>query len=385
MSGQFGGVQLKIREFYPHAYYIHCYAHQLNLIIKRAASVNKKVKIFFSNLEGFSSFFSMSPKRTAFLDEIVKKRLPRAAPTRWNFKSRQVNTIFENKDLLKECLETIVDSVDDTKTINEATGLISFLNNEDFVFWLEVFHRIMPHTDILFSQMQKRSATGPYMAKCLTAFENEIQKVRNNIDSIIINTIGAKRARHTETVAENRVTAAKEVCDVITTQLKDRFAFRDYLTTSNLLLTENFETYKTNFPEHDFQTATQCYPYFDVGKLRTELNTLYKRDDMNAMDGVCTLLKFLEENELKGPFSKIYKLCNIVATTPMNTAESERCFSTLKRVKTFLRNSMSQYRLSALAMLSIEKTMIKNIKNFNNQVIDIFVRAKERRADFVYK
>jgi hypothetical protein len=69
----------------------------------------------------------------------------------------------------------------------------------------------------------------------------------------------------------------------------------------------------------------------------------------------------------------------------MNTAESGRCFSTLKRVKTFLRNSTSQDRLSVMAMLSIEKTMIKNIKNFNNQVIDIFVRAKERRADFVYK
>jgi hypothetical protein len=69
----------------------------------------------------------------------------------------------------------------------------------------------------------------------------------------------------------------------------------------------------------------------------------------------------------------------------MNPAETERCFSTLKRVKTFLRNSTSQDRLSVMAMLSIEKTMIKNIKNFNNQVIDIFVRAKERRADFVYK
>jgi hypothetical protein len=214
---------------------------------------------------------------------------------------------------------------------------------------------------------------------------DHLSEVINEINSSNNSFADLKRTGHTETVAENRVTAAKEICDVITTQLKDRFAVRDHLTTSNLLLTENFETYKTNFPEHHFQTATQCYPYFDVGKLRTELNTLYKRDDMNAMDRVCTLLKFLEKNELKGPFSEIYKLCNIVATTPMNTAESGRCFSTLKRVKTFLRNSTSQDRLSVMAMLSIEKTMIKNIKNFNNQVIDIFVRAKERRADFVYK
>ncbi|CAH1981406.1 unnamed protein product [Acanthoscelides obtectus] len=35
----------------------------------------------------------------------------------------------------------------------------------------------------------------------------------------------------------------------------------------------------------------------------------------------------------------------------MTTAESERCFSTLKRIKTFLRSSMNEERLSAVAML----------------------------------
>jgi len=44
----------------------------------------------------------------------------------------------------------------------------------------------------------------------------------------------------------------------------------------------------------------------------------------------------------------------------MSTAESERCFYTLKRIKTFLRNTMHQERLPALAMLSIEKNFIMN-------------------------
>jgi len=34
----------------------------------------------------------------------------------------------------------------------------------------------------------------------------------------------------------------------------------------------------------------------------------------------------------------------------MTTAEVERSFSTLKRIKTFLRNSMTEDRLTALAM-----------------------------------
>jgi hypothetical protein len=54
----------------------------------------------------------------------------------------------------------------------------------------------------------------------LSELINEINSSNNSFADL-------KRARHTETVAENRVTAAKEVCDVITTQLKDRFAVRD--------------------------------------------------------------------------------------------------------------------------------------------------------------
>ncbi|CAI6365611.1 unnamed protein product [Macrosiphum euphorbiae] len=69
----------------------------------------------------------------------------------------------------------------------------------------------------------------------------------------------------------------------------------------------------------------------------------------------------------------------------MTSAEAERSFSTLKRIKTFLRSTMSEDRLSALSMLSIEKCMIKNIPNFNEKVIDMFAEKKERRIELIYK
>lgn len=333
------------------------------------------------------SFFSLSAKRTQLLDQIVKKRLPRATPTRWNFKGRTVCTVYENKDLLIECLETISDLANDTKTINEATGLLNYLHNGEFLFWLDTFHRIMPHIDVLCCQLQKRTATGPFIKTSLAAFETEITKIRSEIDVPVTveEEPTSKRPRYIENIGDSRTTAAKEVCDVILTQLKERFAFTNHLSLSNLLAREKFSSYKTKFPEEDFQTSVQCYNFFDTGKLRTELSTLYKREDMGSMEGVSALLNFLKENQLDEAFSEIYKLCNIVATIPMTTSESERCFSTLKRVKTFLRNTMSQDRLTALAMLSVEKKMVKQIPDFNNKVINIFVHAKDRRADFLYK
>jgi hypothetical protein len=42
-----GGVQTIIKETYKNAHFIHCYAHQLNLIMEKAASQNPEVCIFF--------------------------------------------------------------------------------------------------------------------------------------------------------------------------------------------------------------------------------------------------------------------------------------------------------------------------------------------------
>ncbi|GBN15150.1 hypothetical protein AVEN_138866-1 [Araneus ventricosus] len=98
-----------------------------------------------------------------------------------------------------------------------------------------------------------------------------------------------------------------------------------------------------------------------------------------------SLLQFIIENNLQTTFSETYKLLLIIVTIPMTTAEAEKCFSTIKRVKTFLRSTMSEDRLSALAMLSIEKRMINVIPKFNEKVIGLLASKKDRRVDLIDK
>lgn len=94
---------------------------------------------------------------------------------------------------------------------------------------------------------------------------------------------------------------------------------------------------------------------------------------------------FINENELTDVLSEVCKVLEIVLVTPVATAEAERCFSTLNRIKTFLRNSMLQERLNALAVLSVHKEYISEIPAFNQKVIETFARQKNRRADYLYK
>jgi len=94
------------------------------------------------------------------------------------------------------------------------------------------------------------------------------------------------------------------------------------------------------------------------------------------MSGAVSLLSFIRSENLTSTFGESMKLLKIIITIPMSTAESENFFSTLKRIKTFLRNTMHQERLSALAMLYIEKNFVMNIVDFNNKVIELFASSK---------
>jgi hypothetical protein len=97
------------------------------------------------------------------------------------------------------------------------------------------------------------------------------------------------------------------------------------------------------------------------------------------------LLKFTIENDLDDIFAATLQLLKVIITIPMTTAEAERSFSTQKRIKTFLRSTMSEERLTALAMLSIEKKLLQDLPNFCDLVIDKFAANKERRIDFILK
>ena len=107
MSGQHRGVQ---------SIYVHCYAHQLNLVLQQATSQIDSVRLFFAHLNSFS-VFSHSTKRVSCLDDCVAIRIPRSVQTRWNFECRIVSTIFEHKDDLKECFNRILNTWKRTKLV----------------------------------------------------------------------------------------------------------------------------------------------------------------------------------------------------------------------------------------------------------------------------
>ena len=71
-------------------------------------------------------------------------------------------------------------------------------------------------------------------------------------------------------------------------------------------------------------------------------------------------------------FPNINVLLCILCTLPVTSTESERSFSTLKRLKTYLRSTMTTERQSGLAMMNI---------NYGRaiEIINIFATRHPRR------
>jgi hypothetical protein len=385
MSGK-NGVQAMIRQKYPGAFYVNCYAHNSNLVLEKAASSNKKLKIFFAEIQSFASFFARSPKRNTVLDIIVT-----AAPTRWDFKTKTINTLYENKEFIGECLEKILDTESNFETIGEVNGLLTILRSADFNYFLEVLNHVIPHVEVLFRQVESREANSSYIQTCLEEFEAQIIEVMDRKIDLLgeeasgdLEVSASKRPRVDYASDTNRA-VLEEYFDVLLNQIKDRYDFTGHLSAAALFSPDLIYTYKQRFPEDSFRSTVTTYPVIsDQEKLKTELTVIYERDDLRC-DGVLPLLTFLNKNDLREGFSETYRLLDILCTTPVTTCESERCFSTLKRIKCFLRNTKTQERLDALAMLSIEKRLVRSINDFDNKVVNVFASSKSRRKDFSYE
>ena len=77
----------------------------------------------------------------------------------------------------------------------------------------------------------------------------------------------------------------------------------------------------------------------------------------------CRVTGEMEDMELlDSAMPQLYKLFSVVATIGATSAGVERSFSCLKRLKSYTHNTMGHGRLSSLALLAIERTLVKSLE-----------------------
>ena len=94
-------------------------------------------------------------------------------------------------------------------------------------------------------------------------------------------------------------------------------------------------------------------------ELRTELSLL--KNVMASMEFTYPNLK-TKVNEYQAILPQLMKLLQLLLVIPATSATSERSFSSLRLVKTFLRTTMNQERLNYLMMIYIHKERSIDLK-----------------------
>ena len=151
-------------------------------------------------------------------------------------------------------MKTILDSdhIKNDSNLSQASGHLKVLVSQNFIFWLSFFRKIIPLTDILFNQLQKVDIDLTVIKRSLTSFEENVLKIRNNIDT---DTGEPQQSSQSSPPKKRKIDKtewkrqAKEVCDVIICQIKERFRFTSHLVGGSLFMSEKFPDYDSKFPE----------------------------------------------------------------------------------------------------------------------------------------
>ncbi|XP_025192782.1 zinc finger MYM-type protein 1-like isoform X2 [Melanaphis sacchari] len=399
MRGSYNGVQAKIRTENPLAFYVHCHAHILNLCLVDLAKQVSYVRNTFGTLKALHNFIGASSKRYEIFeqirikmgDKIGPKTLKSLSDTRWSCRIDALDSVLSNFTVILKTLEDI--SEQDSIYGSDASSLLFSISNFEFVFCIVFLNDVMRETNILSKYLQSpninyanvNTMTLQTVAilnehRSVTEFDktwNKAMKItkKNNISSpklprkrTIPLKLGGGQVNSTNIISVQdmyKINIYYIVLDIVIKEIQDRFKENDL----NILQAMK-DVIISEKPENN-SIKLVCETYnLDFNEVTIELamfNRMFKTkyDEFNINNKIVYLLC----GDIQIGFTNYTKIIKIFLTIPTNTSSCERTFSCLKRLKSYLRTSMGQERLSGLALLQIQREVPIDF----DKVIDEFV------------
>ncbi|KAL3973698.1 hypothetical protein ACER0C_024905 [Sarotherodon galilaeus] len=374
MSGSHSGVQARIKEVAKYAFYIHCSAHCLNLVIVDAVQSVPDAGNFFSLLERLYTFISGSYVHQKWLtvqQEMfhgVPRELQRLSDTRWSSRHIACRNIMDRLPAILRVLEEI-SSENNAQRAVEAKGILVQMDL-NFVGCLALFRKVLSDSNMLSEMLQSKTV--------------DLSKAINLVESLKETMVYYR----TESFFDDLWTDIVETCEKsgISTQHIPKRSIQKARKLHDSLVTSTLGQHADPDSKQMFRIQV-FYPVIDC--MMGEMERRFSRLNCNIMKGVQALNPssgtFLREedvlllaraydsntDDLKHEVPQIRRVLERLAKTvvlPVSSASCERTFSALRMIKNYLRSTMTEERLSNLSILSIESKRTKALD------LDEFVR-----------
>jgi hAT family C-terminal dimerisation region len=432
MKGELNGLQALFLKECPYAYYVHCYAHRLQLVLVAASKDVVPVWQFFEKLNYITNVVDNSAKRhdelhnaqvvelarMLAIDEIETGKganqictLKRPGDTRWGTHLSSISNLMKMFNAVRSVLHNIGADASASSVRAEADVAFNHLVDFEFVFVLCMMKEVLEIAEILSQALQKKSQDLVNAVHLVSSTRVLLQKMRENGWEIFFGKLvkfceshginvpnmdetyilrGGRARRQPDHFIKERYFRVEIFLVTIDTQLQElnyRFNEKvmDLLSLSATLVPKNnFRSFNVGdiccmvekYYPRDF---TQQERYGLEQQLHHFTVDISSCDDLKKIPTLTELCRCLVETNKHTIYNFVDRLIRLLVTLPVSTASAERAFSALKIIKTRLRNKMEDEFLANSLLVYIEDEIAESY-NYDDIILD-FKKLKKGRAD----
>lgn len=181
MKGRNNGLQKKVLDLNPRAFYVPCAAHSLNLVINDAAKASLEITSFFVIVQELYVFFSASTKRWQVLkNEIPTLTLKPLSDTRWESRVDALKVLRYNLPKIPSLYTLSSDNTRDSETRNMANSLILKIKSYKFICSIITWYNVLTKINIVSKAMQQSDAILPNIIFMLEQTKSYLNDIRSD-------------------------------------------------------------------------------------------------------------------------------------------------------------------------------------------------------------
>nr|XP_012559259.2 zinc finger MYM-type protein 1-like [Hydra vulgaris] len=420
MRGKYNGVQARIRQLNPRAFFVPCSAHSLNLVLNDAANCCMEAVAFFDLIQGIYNFFSASTHRwSILLNHLSDLTIKPLSATRWESRVGAVRALrFQISGVYDALIEIAEDNTLTTapqvKSRAEAKGIARNISNFKFVCSLVLWYDILFQINIVSKMLQSQAldlslalehlnATKSFLCdyRCDEEFAAMVENTKKLAVELEIfegfDVDDRVRRKSRQFLYEGRdepivspeqnfrVSFFNRILDIAIQAINERFTqLSEYNELFGFLYNIGSKPLTDDeLLKHckDLHLALMSDGQSDINgvELWYEIKAIGRRLDTSNSDPK-SVLKCIYTSNVVEVFPNLSIAFRILLTLPVTVASAEGSFSKLKIIKSYLRSQMCQDRLVGLATISIEKEIADHL-DIEDLVKD-FAELKARKIHF---
>ena len=370
----------------PRAIFTHCYGHSLNLACMDAIKRCSLLRNCLDVVQEITNLIKKSPRRDALLQRLKEEINVQSpgirvlCPTRWTVRADCLDSILRNYSVLFQLWEESLDIVKEAEMRGRIIGVSTYMKSFDFYFGVVLGEMLLRHSDNLSKSLQTSqmsAAEGQQVAsltvRTLASLRGDDQfdlfwtKVTTSADAAGVDEPVLPRSRKVPRRFEVGDGAGYvvpdvktkychvyfEAVDLLVNSIQSRFDQPGYQVYSQLeeLLVKSAKG--EDVKEVLTQVCTRYGEDFEQKNLQVQLTILHQ-----SVPTACTSLQDILKHIVslssaqRSLMSEVCTLVRLLLVMPATNAQSERSFSGLRRIKTYLRSTMGQERLNSLMLLN---------------------------------